>query len=680
MDALKLLKNPLFLFVVVLFGWGAVEILKTLGGPNPPPLYAVAFVIFGFVLLAIGVILLYYRNEQRKSEFTEECRQRDVDNERRKIEFAEACRQQKEDFENLRAENEQLQSKVNNPPINMIGKGQYGALLKQWNDSGEGEVLLYNIELQSFTDRESIRRTWGGLKDLKNIKQVCILLPKWKIERWEQAVLTHSSDFFADPANQRFHVCEFEASLTVGEGPSPTGIAFAMYRYTDAQGSLHPTVVWFVLSRPFAILQDHYYNLDAKWWDYKHILAVRDREDLRAKAIAIWEPIYNPGRSRDVIRVLEDSKPLEIIEPEAFFQRIWLPEDKKKERLAQLDNNRQKASESPSPIPLDKEEGIFEIRYNNGDLIAGHYEGIDVAQRVARPGVVWVGGFTEKHYSELWRIFEHCLKHEEVVRFYYEVSPPIEDVTITRYCQDMREVLLYVNRQNVVIKNQLVVIARSINGLAAALAASDPEIRKMLSGVILVAPVFDVVEMMDNYRQHRGQGHVRIEKAWRAAPGYVNGVEWEQPRMQRNDGSVQGGWLEYFGYEVGLQIVADICRHPVETFRLDGFKNAIAKISEHCPVYILSHPKDPITGSERALEALHRGAEGSILIKNKNFKYIPIESKHLKPEEIEKGSYPFRRSEPREVQTALRNILLRLGLPTTKDDGHAADGFSGAQL
>ena len=187
--------------------------------------------------------------------------------------------------------------------------------------------------------------------------------------------------------------------------------------------------------------------------------------------------------------------------------------------LEHFQERHQVRAEPPAIHPAD-DRCPFTISYNNGEAIQGHCRG---AEEQPKQAIVWVGGFTERRGSKLPVLFERTLKDEAVVQFYYEVSPPIEFITPTRYMQDLREVLRYVQRQRVVEPDRTIVIARSINGLLAALVASEEEFRRQLAGLILVAPVFDLIEMIDNYRATREEkkSHVRVEKCWRATPGYT---------------------------------------------------------------------------------------------------------------------------------------------------------------
>ena len=76
-----------------------------------------------------------------------------------------------------------LEGQLESPPISIISKRDYAQLIKNWNDAGEGHLLLFNIEMQSFQTDEDIHRTWGNIGDLAKMKQVVLLLPEHKVRR-----------------------------------------------------------------------------------------------------------------------------------------------------------------------------------------------------------------------------------------------------------------------------------------------------------------------------------------------------------------------------------------------------------------------------------------------------------------------------------------------------------------
>ena len=207
---------------------------------------------------------------------------------------------------------------------------------------------------------------------------------------------------------------------------------------------------------------------------------------------------------------------------------------------------------------------------------------------------------------------------------------------------------------------RVALVARSINGFIAALVASEDRILEMLAGVVLVAPVFDVIEMMDNYRSAYGVS-ARVEKLWRGIPGYGDPAAWED----RSNPEPGKRWLNFFGCDVSLAVLADIFRQDDPAhFRFTSFKRAIGKITQNdCPVYVLSNPDDPITGSKAALESLERAAGGGGLIRSEYYSSIEIQSSHLL--ELQRDQYPFAlRDEVKRTGSAVRSALACMGLPT----------------
>lgn len=658
-QAVSKIKDQGLQFAVVILGGGA---LGTVGGIAAGKLWV--GVVSGAVPVVAGLIALwmFYRHQNQAQD----------------RQVGGTVRELKADLETARKTIGTLKEQLDSPGVKVITKRDYGAILAKWDEAGLGHLLLYNIELQSFENEEEITNTWGDLAKLKNIKSVVLLLPTLKVHRWEQVVLREENNFFADPANRKFEVCEIAQEQGGDSESVPTGIAFALYRFGDDPdgGELHDSAAVFVLCKPFSVLHQPYLPEDSEWWDYQQILLfTHTNRELITRADAIWRRYFDRTRMRTVERVLQDAKPLKPIEPSVLFDRLRVSKPRKTELLKHFEPRQLLAGNpaDPARVPQDRNKGPFTLAYDNGETIEGHYSGVDVDTKTPKPCIIWVGGFTEHNATALASLFEHVLKKESVVQFYYEVSPPIEFITLTRYAQDMREVLRYVNKQReVVVRDQLVLIARSINGLLAALVAAEKEFLQMLTGVILVAPVFDVIEMMDNYRARRGQGHVRVENCWRVSPGY-HAQRWENQ---------EHNWLEFFEHHVSLTAMADIIRYEEGHFRFEAFKQAVGKISHSCPVYVMSHPKDPITASEEAIKALKNASSGTDLIHAKNYRYVPILSSHLPPDtqdstrKIRKDKYPFElRGEAKEARDALHEIMTKMRLPTL-DEATLADDKS----
>lgn len=627
----KLLKEQGLLFVAILGGTVFLAIVTAAAtGRSELKGTSLAMVIAGLALVVLGTLRIHY-SERRKD--------------------------QTKLVTELRAK---LVAATSRPDsIKVITKADYAAILQEWNDLGEGYLFLYNIELQSFVDAAVIERTWGGLSQLTNIKGVVLLLPGRKVRRWEKVVLRESCEkrFFAREENRKFFVYEVPTPDDRMRKP-PTDIGLAIYRFgrTPVDGAFYDQVIVFVLSEPFSKLNAPFVQEDEEWWDYHHILCFKDSAQIVQTAADIVNTNFNKFHMRDISRVVADAKPLAPMKPATLFEKLRLDPVRQADFMSHLGDRHLKGY-NPLAIPHSSVNGQFAIDYANGDGIQGHYSGVGIKGAGRRQAIVCVGGFTETRETRLMELFEHVIEKEDVVQFYYQVSPPAEYITLSRYMEDMRHVLTYVNQQNVVIPNKIVLIARSINALVAALVAARKDFTEMLAGVILVAPVFDIIEMIDNYRVATNKGYVTVEKCWRTAPGYT-ADKWEDPENK---------WLEFFGHNVHLTVLADIIRQEggPDAFALRGFTDAVGTISQTCPVCVLSNPDDPITGSKKALEALDNAASGGGKIKEVNYDFVPIASQHLSPDQIPLDRYPWGfKGEAKQVREALRKILKKAGLPT----------------
>jgi hypothetical protein len=551
----------------------------------------------------------------------------------------------------------------------VINPRQYLDTLQEWNASGPGCVLLFNIELQSFRTKELMDQTWGKVAAMTNVKRVVLVLPEDRVRHWERIVFQQSCQqggFFEDPARWKFHVCESkalsDAVLTSQEGR----VAFAAYRKGEdpSAGEIHQKVVVFVLSEPFSTSRGGGEDERPAWWDYHHILTFVNDPQITSSVQQMWRSSYNAEAARDVKRVLDDVKPLQQWEPSQFLEAIGMPPGRRDELLPHLEPRRVTGVDPPV-IPLNVPGGEFRIEYETrkGDtdkIVNGRYSGVDHIGRNPRLCAVWVGGFTEAQGNRLPELFERYLKKEDIVQLSYTVSAEPRWVTLSRYEQDMREVLSYANRQvNAIIPNRLVLIARSINGLIASIVGAETQQLDMLAGVVLVAPVFDIVEMMDNYRARHGDRPVRVEKLWRRQPDYSNAAQWEAPDPLHPD----RGWLHFFGHDVSLALLADIFRQSDrDRYRLKTLVRSIGEITQRRRyVYVLSNPDVPITGSARALRELHNARGGAI--DPVYYRHIPIQSSH--EAEVTTSAYPFViREELQKTREALHDALKSIGLPT----------------
>ena len=245
------------------------------------------------IILLVGIFIRYHWMEKQ------EAREKDFEG---KLKTA-SC-----ELAGLRDENDELRNRLDNPSVSIVSKRDYGQLIQKWNDSGEGYVLLYNIELQSFQTDDDIRRTWGKIGELSNIKKVVLLLPESKIQRWENVVRIQENKFFASPENRKFLVCEFnseEVHTDITDSPS---IGFAMYRRGDdvSSGPLHDDALVFVMSGPFSKFREATIPEDSDWWDYHHIIKFYTDQGVVSNLDQTWRQCYDKDRARDVDRVVKD--------------------------------------------------------------------------------------------------------------------------------------------------------------------------------------------------------------------------------------------------------------------------------------------------------------------------------------------------------------------------------------
>lgn len=553
-------------------------------------------------------------------------------------------------IESLKRDVQRLEQELRNPNVTTIGKGDYANLLREWNESGKGEVLLFNIELQTF-QQDMIFDTWGGIdSELSNFKRVVLLLPPAKVRRWERIVIREEDNFFKDPERRKFDVAQIKQEVS----HSPT-IAFALYRFSDEDGRIciHDSMLFFVLSPPFSLSRSSEIPGEDPWWDYDSIIKLRRRgqtADISGRLETKWNKYISD--TRDVDRVLVDCKTLHRLEPEFVLDQINAPPNLRSDLLQQLEPVSVEETIPPRLIPAGGDTLEFQLRYPNcRGAVNGQCRGLDDSGE--KPALICVGGFTERQQSSLIDLFARRLDFKSVVTLQYEVSPPTEHVNLTRYSEDMRSVWRYALSHSG-IKREVILVARSINGLLAAIIAAEREFIDTVLGVVLVSPVFDIIEMTTRYRQNSPEksSHGTIDKLWRYSPGYTWDV-WCDKALRL---------LEFYDVDISLALYLDIIRNDPAMYTIEGLKAAIGTLTQNCKhVFILSHPDDPITGSESAWQSLKNASSGGGVIVPDYLHLIETETSHLPRQFITKDKSPFR-GEMASTEGAVREILEHLGL------------------
>ena len=167
--------------------------------------------------------------------------------------------------------------------IRMVHPAEYIDVLRNLASThGPGHLLLFNIELNTFTDDPVFERLWGRLAELSEITTVRIALPRRKFQRWEKIVTGIREEFFRTDTNgQKFLACEYAESQQNAEDR----IAFALYdSIRDPQqrdwGAL------FLLNRPFVEGRADGTH------DYLHVLEYRGSHEALSRCRTLWGTVY----------------------------------------------------------------------------------------------------------------------------------------------------------------------------------------------------------------------------------------------------------------------------------------------------------------------------------------------------------------------------------------------------
>lgn len=538
----------------------------------------------------------------------------------------------------------ELEQRVEQPPLSTVTMDDYARLLQEWNDSGEGELLLYNIELQSFSTSERMRRVWGHISSWTNMKRVVLLLPPDKVHRWELYCQREEAAFFLEQHRERFVVGTLPAT---GDRAVPAAAAFALYRFarTGTNGSsLHPKALFFVLSEPFSQRAAPTVPGDVSWWDYHHILLVRGLDSLRSEAMTLCKPFLSEDRLRDVSRVLAETAPLEPLSPEALLRRLDAPAAATVELLARFRARRLKRVDPESAPP--GHEGSFSLTYDNLDRIEGRFRRRAVADAGESPSIVCVGGFSEQASHASLLPVERRLADLPADLYSYTVSGPHRHATISGYASDMEATLGWVRRQAGGLE-RAVLVARSLNALASLhLDGAGGAASSRPGALVLIAPVFDLPHLVTEYQRECGNPSGGVEAMWRG----VNGLRY----MDWVSGT--GDLLRFYGHELSPALYCDIIRRQPAEFSAEGSAARIVALAQEIPIWILTSPQDTLAGSDRAL-AIIEASRKAAQIPADRIRIIPIPTDH-RPHPHDRAVDHDRRIEQRNMEfSAMRRAV-----------------------
>ena len=544
--------------------------------------------------------------------------------------------------------------------IRMIHPAEYMDILRKLADThGAGHLLLFNIELNTFGDDNVFEQLWGRLAEVSEIKTVRMALPRPKFERWETIVTGVREGFFGEPTNGRkFVACEYAHDNPRVEDR----IAFALYdsirdpRRRD-WGAL------FLLNRPF--IEERAGGVH----DYLHILEYRGANDVLSRCRKLWDRVYES----DWAETAEDIQKFKrhLREPPTLgdlLKQHRCDRGRREVITRVVGTKRVVEDEGKYPRPLDlpttkaSPDGSysFRIRYRHtppiakeDEVVSGTCVGLEPAESLGdRPCVIWSSGFGEGQEPKLAKILSKRLNGHgfDVVEVFFTKSGRIEETTCTRMEEDIKAVVDYAADIPGVDRNGICVIGISLSAyLAARIARRDHRIKSL----VLVAPPFDVVEMLDNFRRHYLAGQQRIPtfRDFLKARNNLKISDWDRnPR-----------YCNYFNHIVTSCHLADIAITGSDKLGRSAFLEALGTITRtDRRVALIYGNDDEIVRADENLRHLDAEIENGF-IKEDNFYRHTISVAHYYPPQGEVEDYPFRIRDTKaligELSDAIRHCL-----------------------
>jgi hypothetical protein len=564
--------------------------------------------------------------------------------------------------------------------IRMIQPSQYAAILRQLAEThGPGDLLLFNVELNSFTDNRVFESFWQHLAEIKDVRSVRLALPPHKFERWERIVTGVRDRFFADRSNgDKFIACRYEVDASRGEDR----IAFALYATSD--GRPHDWGALFLINRPFVEQRDGVYQ-------YLHILEYKGRHDMLDRCRALWDKVYDPQWAETATGIRAFAHRMD----KAVALDELLAEHHCDERRAELmrrvvaarrvidpaNRNPQPTHISRMPRGADGRAGfVLTYRYEHAvatqpESVNGHVLQLpDDPDAAPRPCVIWAGGFGEGEQPDWTRLLSRRLKYNGTapIEVFFTKSGPIDETTCTRLYQDLEVILDYVAAIPQVDTQKICIVALSLSGyLAAKLAQRDPRV----SALIMVDPPFNVIEMLDNFRRH----HLRDRMHIPTFGDFLKG----RPNMTIADWDQHDDYCNYFEHVVRSCHLVDIAVTGPREFGRDRFLEALADITRSGRRVALVYAKDdPIVNPEHNIHYLtNLVAKGHI--RKENMYVETVSMAHFYPERGSGGEYPLRMGSKtqivREMSAAIGACWGEVG-PEGPDGGGGPDEEEGPTL
>jgi len=276
------------------------------------------------------------------------------------------------------------------------------------------------------------------------------------------------------------------------------------------------------------------------------------------------------------------------------------------------------------------------------EFITGWCKGLRAnAPESSQPCLIWATGFGDGDEPRLASILSRRIISngtQNLAEFFYTKSGEIAETTCTRLLEDMESVLDYVAETPQIDKNRVCLIGISICGfLAARLAQHDARV----SSLILVAPPFDIIDMLDGFRRHylRGSRSVPTFDDFLKARNGLRIADWDD----------NPDYCNYFNHTVKASHLVDIAVQGPPKFRREAFLKALADMTKSGRrVALIYGQQDPIVNAAENLQHLSGATEAGHI--SDDFLHLrPTPITHFYPDICPAAAYPLRLTSPGSV-------------------------------
>lgn len=392
--------------------------------------------------------------------------------------------------------------------IRVIHPDQYVSIIKGLAEKhGPGDLLLFNVELNSFLKRDLLCSVWTEVVKIPEIRSVRLALPPRKFERWVNIVAHENPDFFQKPEIARkFIACKYAPDNRRGED----AIAFVLYNSADHPG-VHDWGALFLLNHPF-LTED---------LEYRHILEyIGNESNLHLLRTALWDRAYVDKWADAVDSVREHLHTMAHgTDLDTFLSRHGCDRNpelvKRVRRIVGSKRVVDRTTHARIPEPRDLssqdpengEQYEFRLRYRTDpecpeapEEIHGYCVGLP-NDGTLRPCVIWASGFGDGDQPKLATMVQGSrkagsskkgLRNDENdielglgesprIDVFFTKSGEIANTTCSRLTEDIQSVLDYVLEIPGVDPERVCIAGISLCGyLAAKLAAHDGRVRSVL--------------------------------------------------------------------------------------------------------------------------------------------------------------------------------------------------------